>query len=348
MPQFSYGVPAGRINRLKGEFIGHAVTVEVLGLTGMQRKMPKNVGQTVVYRSYLPYGAATTNQNTQNRPAVSVTAHMLQEGVTPTADSLTPRDVTCTLQQFGVLYQLTDKAVDLHEDGADVPDEMKKQTGERMGLLREMIRWGVLKGCTNAFYQGGSSRAAVNGKVNASKLRKISRNLQSNHAKRITNILSATYDFGTTPVEASFLIYGHTDLENDFRDLPNFKHVSEYANRKTINENELGSWENFRIILTPELGSIIDVGAAVGSTGMISTGSTYIDVYPIVVVGENAWGSVALRGDDAVDPTYIPAGLKTKDDPLGQRGYVGASFWNNSVLLNQGWMAVYEVGATDL
>lgn len=346
MTAFNYGVPAGRINRMLGEIIAHAVPREVLGTVGMQRQIPKNKGATVIYRSYLPWGAAATDRNTQNRPSADPLLHVLQEGVTPPADSLVPRDVSATLQQFGVLYGLTDKTVDLYED--DIPPEMIKQTGERTGLVREMIRWGVLKGGTNAFYQGGTTRASVNGRIQLSKLRKISRNLQSNHADQITDVLSMSYDFGSTGVEAAYVVYAHTDLASDIRDLPNFKSTVEYAQRKVISPFEIGSCEEFRFVLSPELAAYQDAGAAVGSTGMYSTSASNIDVYPVIVMGKDAFGNIALRGDDAVDPTYIPPNVKSAADPLGQRGYVGCKFYAQSLMLNQGWMAVLEVGITDL
>lgn len=342
----TYSTPAGRINRLKGEILAHAIPVEVLGITGMQKRMPRNQGDTVVYRRWLPYGGAITNANTINRWVVDSNLHILQEGVTPPAESLTPQDISVTLQQFGALYGVTDKTVDLYED--DVPSEMKKQTGERCGLVREMIRWGVVKGGTNAFYSGGTTRLTVDEKITLTVLRKISRNLQANHAKRITSILSASPDYATTPVEASYLAFAHTDVEADIRDLAGFKHVSEYGYRKVIHEQEIGSCENFRFILSPELASIPDSGAAIGTTGLYSTTGTDIDVYPIIITGEDSWGQVSLRGIDAIDPTWIPPGEKTKDDPLGQRGYVGAKFYMNAVRLNEGTMAVLEAGVTAL
>ena len=73
-----------------------------------------------------------------------------------------------------------------------------------------------------------------------------------------------------------------------------------------------------------------------------------MDVYPFIVVGEDAWGQVALRGLDAIDPTYIQPGVKDKSDPLGQRGYVGAKFYMSCVLPNEGWMAVAEAGVSSL
>lgn len=344
MAQFESGSPAARIGKIKGEILAHAIATEVLGITGQQRGLPKNQGKTVVYRRYLPHGAANTNWDTRNHPVAAVAAHELTEGVTPTADSLTPQDITAVIKQYGCLYQLTDQTADTYED--DVPAEMKKHCGERVGMLREMIRYGVVKGCTNVFYAGGTSRATVASKITLNILRKISRNLQANHAKRITGILAPSSNIATKPVEASYLVFVHTDAEADVRDLAGFVHVSAYGSRKPVHPQELGSCENYRFVTSPDLAPYAAAGADIGTTGL--TGATKVDVYPFIVAGEDAWGQLALRGADSIDPTYIPVGQKDKSDPLGQRGYVGAKFYMNAVLLNEGWMAVAEAGVTAL
>lgn len=344
MPQFESGSPAARIGKIKGEILAHAIATEVLGICGQQRGLPKNQGKTVVYRRYLPHGAANTNWDTRNRPAVNATAHELVEGVTPTADSLTPQDITAVIKQYGCLYQLTDQTADTYED--DVPAEMKKHCGERVGMLREMIRYGVVKGCTNVFFAGGTSRATVASKITLNVLRKISRNLQANHAKRITGILAPSAMIATQPVEAAYLVFVHTDAEADVRDLTGFVHTSAYGSRKPVHPQELGSCENFRFVTSADLAPYLGAGADIATTGLM--GATKVDVYPFIVCGEDAWGQMALRGADSVDPTYIPVGQKDKSDPLGQRGYVGAKFYMNAVLLNEGWMAVAEAGVSAL
>lgn len=344
MSSFTMGAPAERIAKLKGEILAHAVGAEVLGITGMQRQQPRNSSQTVVYRRYLPYGAANTNFNTRNRPTVTAAAHELTEGVTPTADSLVPQDVTVKLKQYGCLYQLTDQVSDTYED--DVPSEMKKQCGERVALVREMIRYGALKACANVFYSGGSDRVTVDEKITLNILRKVSRNLQANHAKRITGVLAPSALESTRPVEASYLVFVHSDAESDIRDLAGFTPVAEYGTRKTVSPYELGSCENYRFITSPELAPYIAGGASVGATGLF--GTTNLDVYPFIVTGEDAWGQLTLRGDNALDPTWIPPGTKDKSDPLGQRGFVGAKFYMNCMLLNEGWMAVIEAGVSAL
>jgi N4-gp56 family major capsid protein len=349
MSQQRYGSPLqGRINKFKGEILAHAVPVEVLSVSANAKKMPKNVGDNIIFRRYLPYGGIDNRYINVGNVDTYAQSHQTQEGVTPNADTLTAVDVTAVLEQYSVLYSVSDKLVDLHEDGAEIPAEMKKQTGERVGLIREMISYGVVKGATNAYYAGGTSRATVDQVASLNGLRKITRGLMANHAKQITSILAPSANFNTSPVEAGFLVFLHTDCEADIRELPGFVKVAEYGSRKPIHDMEVGSVERFRFIVSPELAAYADSGAAIGSLGLYSTSGVNIDVYPMIVCAEDAWGSVALRGANSVDPTWIPPGQKDKNDPLGQRGFVGAKFYQAALILNQGWMAVYEVGVTDL
>ena len=147
MPTMTYDTNAGRINEVLGEMLAIAEHVEVLALGCKMKEMPKNKGDNITYRRYIPFGAATTNVNTQNRPAVTAADHIIQEGVTPAADTLTPVDVNVVQQQYACLYPYTDKTADMYED--DVPEEEKKQASKRMGLVGEMIRYGAVKACTN-------------------------------------------------------------------------------------------------------------------------------------------------------------------------------------------------------
>lgn len=342
----TYNSPAGRINEVKGEILAHAVPTEVLGITGVQKKMPKNEGDNITFRRFLPYGGATTSAATINQWVVDAGAHQIQEGVTPDADSITPQDISVTLQQYGCLYMYTDKVELLHED--DIPAEMKKQVGERMGLVREMIRYGALKQCTNIFYAGGTSRATVDEVVGYNLLSRVTRSLKANHAKTITGVLAASPNFNTAPIQAAYLVFGHTDLEHDFRAIPGFKDVSEYGTRKPVHEEEIGSVGRYRIVLSPELSSVADSGAAIAGLGLKSTTGTSADVYPLIVVAEDAWGDVALRGKESFDMIDLKPGQKDKSDPGGQRGYAGAMFWSAAVVLNSGWMAIVECAVTEL
>ena len=150
-------------------------------------------------------------------------------------------------------------------------------------------------------------------------------------------------------MEASYLVFGSSDLESDIRDIPGFIPVASYGSRKPINENEIGAVENFRFITSPELVAIQDAATSTTASayGLLSTTGTNPDVYRVIVAAEDAWGQVALRGGTPRSDLH-PPGQKDKNDPLGQRGYIGAKFYMNATVLNNGWMAIAEVGASAL
>ena len=350
MATTTYSTNAGRINEVKGEILAHAIPVEVLALGTTMKQMPRNAGDNITYRRYVPFGATASSDwdaaGNQNRPFVNAAAHITQEGVTPTADQLTPVDVNVKQQQYACLYSYTDKAAELYED--DIPEEMKIQCGERMGLVREMVRYGTMKACTNVIYSGGSSRAAVDEAVTLNALRRMSRILKANHAKKTRRILAPSANYDTYAVEAAYTVFVHTDAEADIRDLPGFVPVAKYGQKNPINDEEIGSCEEFRFVLSPELASYADSGAAIGATGLYSTSGTSVDVYPFIVCGQDAVYDVALRGLNSFSPYHIPHTKRDKADPGGQRGYVGADFWSAVLIVNGGWMGVIEAGVSSL
>lgn len=350
MAQQAMGTQSQRIGRYKGEILAHALPQEVIGRVGVSVKktIPKNTSEQVTYRRWLPKGATVSSPNTWS---VNPAEHRLTEGETPVGEGIYAQDITAVLQEYGVLYRYSNRVADLYED--DVPKEMRRLTGERMGLLLEMVRWGQLRAGTNVFYPliTVTSRSAVGGAVghtiNPNMLRRIARSLSNNLASKISGVLEASTKIGTQPIEAAFVVVCSSDLEADIRQqLTGFVHVSEYGSRKPMHENELGSWEQFRFVTSPHLNPYLQQGANSPANTYLTNGgagTTASDVYPFIVMAEECYGDVMLRGSSCMDVTAIPANTKTKDDPLGQRGYVGASCYFTAVRLNEGHMAVGEV-----
>lgn len=340
----TYTSPLGRINEIKGEMLRIAEPVEVLSLGCTMKKMPRNKGDNISYRARIPTGGATTNGNTMNRWSITAAAHQVAEGVTPAAEAVSYRDVNVQINQYACLYSYTDKTEMFHED--DIPGDQLKQTAERMGLVREMVRYGVMKACTTVQYSGGITRATVDEAITYNGLSLLSRTLMANHGKMKTSILAPGPAYDTSAIEAGWVCFGHTDMEHDIRLLQDFVPVAKYANRQPINEYELGSVGRYRFILSPELAPYLASGAAIGTTGLYAADVTTIDVYPLIVCAEDSVFDVALNTN--FDPTHIPAKTKTKEDPFGQRGYVGASFWSAALVANPGWIGVIECGISKL
>lgn len=352
-----YDNAAARVGTLAGEIIAHAMASECLNIAVENIDMPKNKSDNIKVRSWVPYGATVSDPNNffnsqgtasgTDRTNGYTIGHLTTEGVTPAADTITPRDVNITLNQYSALYSLTDKDYDLFED--DIAEAMKEQVGERMGLVRELVIYGKMKGATNKFYggTGATSRATVSGALTQALQDKVIRSVKRNHGQQITRILSPSTNVSTEAVEAGFIAFAHTDCEYDIRAMPDFIPVAKYGTRKPISDYELGSVRNVRYITSPVLDCYLDGGAAVGSTGMVAN-STNVNVYPVIYVAKNAFATLKLRGQSVIEPTFINPYDKDSADPLGQRGYIGAKFYMGAEILNPGWIAVAEVGVTNL
>lgn len=349
----NYGTVASRnLIRAAQGMLEHAQPITVLGDFGTQREMPQNSTDTLVFRRTLPFGASTVGTTIENTsryvgtPDITASNFVLAEGVTPNANTISFQDVSVQLQQYGVLFKYSSKVEQLYED--DIPGEMVKLTGETLAEVMEMVRYGVLKAGSTVIYANGSSRSAVNTAISLNAIRKAARTLESNRSRRVTSRLAPGVNFGTRAVQPAYVVFCHTDAVSDIRNLPGFTRVEEYGSFKPIHDREVGACEDFRFISSPLLKSFLAAGASVGSSGMLSVGAANVDVYPFIIIGEDAWGQVALKGMSAIKPVVLKASQTNHANPLGQFGYVGASTWFATVRLNDAFMARIEAGVTAL
>lgn len=354
MAQQNYGTVQSRnLIRAALDMLAHAEPITVLGDFGAQKTMPMNQTDTIVFRRTLPFGASTAgttvegSQRYVGSPTINPGDLALAEGVTPNAQTISFQDVSVTLQNWGILYQYSSKVAMMYED--DVPNEMVAQTGETLGEMLEIIRYGVLKAGSTVVYAGsGSSRATVATPISLNALRKCSRTLESNRAKKVTTRVNPGPNFSTRAVQPSFLVFIHTDAAADVRNLPGFTRVEEYGSFKPVHDREIGACEEFRFITSPLFLPFLAAGAAVAGTGMLSVGGANCDIYPCLVVGQDAWASVALKGKSAITPVHLRPSDINHANPLGMFGFVGANLWFNAVRLNEAWMARLEVAVTNL
>lgn len=331
----------------------HAMPITVLGDFGVQREMPKNSTDTLVFRRTLPFGASTTASGIDNTqytgtPQINPVNFIIPEGSIPNSNTIGFQDVTVQLQNYGILFKYSSKTESLYED--DVPGEMVKLTGEAMAEILERVRYGIYKASTSVKYANGSSRAAVNTTLTLSVLRSAVRMLESNRASYITQRLAPSVDYATKAVQPGYIVFVHTDMESDVRNITNFTRLQDYGSYKPIHDREIGAVEQFRFITSPLLDPFLIQGSAT-TNGMInaqsSTASTgNVDVYPCLVLAEDAWGQVALKGMNAIKPSIISSTTINHANPLGTFGYVGGNTWYNAVVLNPSWMVRIEAAAT--
>lgn len=297
----------------------------ILEKFGQAKPLPEGNSKVMKFRRY---------NALDNTPVV------LEEGVTPGAQLLTVTDVTATLSQYGSRTQISDVIIDTHED--PVLNESVGILGEQAAQMIEKMRFGVLKAGTNVIYANGSARTAVNTTLSLTLQRRAVRTLKRQNARQITKIVRSTPAYGTENVAPAFVGLIHPDLARDVREMTGFVPSEKYGT-VTPWENELGKVEEVRYLESTIFEPWLDAGGAKGS--MLSSGGTSADVYPVIYLGMDAYGIVALKGAFAITPMVVNP-KPSDSDPLAQRGHVAWKGMQTAVILNDLWMVRGEVAGT--
>lgn len=307
------------------DLLNRGIPYLVIEKFGQSKPLPSNSSKTIKFRRYT---------------ALDPTPAALTEGVTPSGKTLTYTDVTATLVQYGDLVKITDIIADTHED--PILKEATDLLGEQAAQLVETMRFGVLKAGTNVLYANGAVRTAVNTPVTTALQRRAVRTLKRQNARFITKIVRSTANYETVNVAPGYVALIHPDCEADVRSMTGFTPAEKYGSI-TPWENELGKVDDVRYVTSTIFTSFANGGGAAGL--MISTGGTSADVYPILYLGADAYGIVALKGMYAITPMVV--NMKPSDsDPLAQRGSVAWKTLQTAVILNDAWMLRAEVAAT--
>jgi len=327
----TYGGIGSRTNVFADEkFLSHALPQLVLERYATVKPLPKNKTLTIVFRRSIPF---------------DVTDVPLQEGVTPTPLGIQFEDVRATMKQYGDWVQISDVIADTHED--PVLAEQTELLGEKAGQTRELINWGNFRAGTSVFYASTAAtptvRTDVNAPINLSLIRKVETFLDAQYAKRITKMINPSSDYGTSAVPEGYVAIGHTDMRGDLYDIPGFTRKEKYASGSP-EPNEVGSADGLRFVISAFLKPLPGAGSAT-LNGMRNTNAA-VDVYSTIVFGQEAIGTVPLKGMNEAMIKVRNPGTIDSGDPLGQRGFVSYKMYHCSLILNQNWISRIESGAT--
>jgi len=291
-----------------------------------------NKTKTRTWRRYEPLQPATTP---------------LVEGHTPVGQKLRYTDYEATLQQYGDYIELTDVIYDTHED--PVLNQSLDLCAQQIVETTELIRFAAIKGGTNVYYANNvASRLLVSSAPLRGDLRKIYRGFKRNRASEISEVIKASTEVSTEPVKRSYVLIGHTDLDSDVRNMTGFISAEKYSMMKMIADCEIGSAEHFRVCLTEMFEPWLAAAtSASGSTYLTNgaAGTGFPDVYPMLAIAKDSYAIVPLAGRNVVKPA-VHNPQPVPGDELGQRGFVSWKMWQAAAILQDAWLARYEVAAT--
>jgi len=324
------------------EFLKRAIPMMTIEKFGTQKPLPKNETKTIKMRRYFLVGGTGGYSGAAGSYNLPLATTALTEGETPAGIKMDYKDYSVDIAQYGNWTGFTDFFMDTHEDVPPVIREFSDILGEQAALTKETLTYNVLKAGTNVFYANGTARTDVNTPVTKALVRRVTRALKVQNARKISSVLASEVKYNTQPIEAGFITLVHPNCENDVREIDGFIPVKNYAQGKAM-EGEIGSVEDMRFVSSTVFTAFADAGGAAGT--MLSTTGTLADVYPMITLAKEAFSIIPLRGAN-VAQMYVVYPKATETDPLAQRGTIGYKFYHASIITNEFNLVRMEVAAT--
>jgi N4-gp56 family major capsid protein len=308
-----------------------APSITVIDIAFYKKTMNRQSGASIVYRRWLASAVDTT-------PA--------PEGSVKESRTLQWEDFNGTMLRYTERYQVTRVDYDLS------PFDAVKGATERLKQLivatRERVRWLAAVGGTNVFYNATAitSRPAVNGPITPGRVQTILRSLTNLKAEYFQKEIQGSDKEGTSPIEAAYYAFGHSDIEGDLRSFPGFSLVVNYGSGRGAHMQEFGAYQKARFFTSPDALKFSGAGAA--STTMLNT-SGNTDVYPVVFCGKNALCSVSLSGSGQGGYGNLKIDIldkADKSDPNNSWVDICADWYDLAMITSNDWLVRGEFGAT--
>ena len=284
----------------------------------------------------------------------------MAEGVTPDFVSLEHTTLKHTLKQYGSYVNTTDVMLAASTD--PVLKVISERQAQQAGETVDFLSYKAFRAGTQVKYVGTSASARtdidmhIGGAVTAANspganatlgpIQTAIRTLENNDAGKLKSKLKASVGIATEPIRESFIAICHPDLRQDIQALPGFVAVEKYSDQGDAIEGEIGGVEGVRFITTTQATPFKGAGDTNGHANCVAT-SGVIDVYPVLILGEDAIGCATLGGMDSLRSKVVMP-KPGPGDPLGQRGTVAWDTFYSCIILQDLYMYRLEVACTKL
>lgn len=256
-----------------------------------------------------------------------------------------------TMQKYGFFYEFTQDALNF-DTQADLLQNMSREAVRGATQLQEaMLQKDLLDNCGTVYVPGTGfadwdtdTTTSLKASVDDSAIptykdfMKFKLMLDDLRVPGSTSMFTGTRYIDTKTIpSARFAFISNALLPmleqvKDFNNQPAWVPVEQYAAGGYTHPKEVGKIGNFRFIVVPEALYWGGAGAAPAQNSIHRATSNKLDVYPILVIGEDAFTTIGFQTngrDGKIKVMTKMPGLETAsfDDPYGSRGFTSMQWW---------------------
>jgi len=265
-----------------------------------------------------------------------------------------------SITKFGFFHEFTQESMDFDSDAELYSHLSTEMVSGAVQLTEAVLQKELLAGAGVIIYTGDSTTdITVDGEsadpavVDYADLMRLSRILYDNRTPKQTKVIAGSRMIDTKTINSGRVIYIGSELESTVRQMVDsfsdkaFISVEQYANAGTILNGEIGTIDQFRIVVVPEMLHWAGAGAAVTTNPGYEEDSGNYNIYPMLVVGAESFTTIGFQYSGKSMKFKITTkmpGKETADrtDPYGETGFSSIKWYHGTMILRPERLAVVK------
>lgn len=252
-----------------------------------------------------------------------------------------------TFEKLGFFDEYTQESLDFDSDAELQMHIYREMVDGATEMTEDALQVDLLTSAGVVRYAGDATSTAtinVNDVVDYGDLLRLSIDLDNNRCPKQTTIITGTRLVDTQTINGNRVLYVGSELIPTLRAMvdlhsnPAFVSVEKYAAGTTVLNGEIGTIDQFRIVVVPEMLKWAGAGAAIGGDATMYSTNGRFDVFPLLCVGEGSFTTIGFQTDGKgvkFTVTHVPPGKDTADrnDPYGETGFMSIKWYYGFMVL---------------
>ena len=264
-----------------------------------------------------------------------------------------------TFQNYGYFMDYSEDSLNFDTDEQlmqHINREMLKganEISEALIQLDLLNNAGITKYAGKALSAGAIDKTSL---VTFQDLVNLTTDLDNNRTPKDTKINTGSTKIDTRTINAARLLYIGSEVKNtlrkmtDFFNNPAFVGVQHYADGTKPLRGEIGSIDEFRIIVVPEMMKWEGAGATSTADDGIHVTGGKADVFPMLVVGSESFTTIGFQSDAKSVKFKIihkkpGPEMATPADPYGKMGFMSIQWWYGFMVIRPERIALIKTAA---
>ena len=328
--------------------------------------MPKNMGKKIKRYHYLPLlddanindqgidaaGVVIANGNLygSSKDVGTITAKLpalSETGGRVNRVGFKRKELEGTFEKFGFFDEYTQESLDFDTDAELMQHINREMINGANEINEDALQIDLLNSAGVIRYAGNATQDVevdAADLVSYGDLMRLSIDLDNNRTPKHTKMITGTRMVDTATIQGARVLYCGSELiptlkgMKDLHNAPAFISIEKYAAGGQTLTGEIGTIDQFRIVVVPEMLKLAGAGAAAaGDAAHYTTGDKF-DVFPMLVIGSESFTTIGFQTDGKTVKFKIyhkKPGEQTADrnDPYGETGFMSIKWYYGFMVL---------------